>query len=221
MANDGLIGSINNGVYEKTDKSSELTKTTTTSSSISKASDGTTYDKDMFLQLLTAQMQYQDPLEPTSNTEYVAELASFTQIEAIQSVSDQMSNMQANSLVGKTVGIVSDNQEFYGPVDFVTTVDGQVCVSVDGNLYGVDKVQAVIDNDYYQAGLIADSIHSMIASLPNEEELSLNDAQDVATVRTIYDNLTDYYKKRVSEDDIKVLTALEEKIQRLKATAEE
>lgn len=47
-----------------------------------------TYDKEMFLKLLVAEMQYQDPLEPTSNTEYVSELASFSQIEAVQSVSE-------------------------------------------------------------------------------------------------------------------------------------
>ena len=28
-------------------------------------------DKEAFLQLLVAQMKYQDPLEPTSNTEYI------------------------------------------------------------------------------------------------------------------------------------------------------
>ena len=54
----------------------------------------------MFLKLLVAEMQYQDPLEPTSNTEYVSELASFSQIEAVQSVQSQMSTIEANSLVG-------------------------------------------------------------------------------------------------------------------------
>ena len=34
-------------------------------------------DKDAFLQLLVAQMKYQDPLEPTDNTQYVSQLASF------------------------------------------------------------------------------------------------------------------------------------------------
>ena len=38
----------------------------------------------LFLQLLVAEMKYQDPLEPTTNTEYVSELASFTQVEATQ-----------------------------------------------------------------------------------------------------------------------------------------
>ena len=39
---------------------------------------------DQFLQLLCAEMQYQDPLEPTSNTEYVAQLATFSQMEEQQ-----------------------------------------------------------------------------------------------------------------------------------------
>ncbi len=38
-------------------------------------------DFDTFLQLLTAQMQNQDPLEPTNNTEWVAQLASFSSVE--------------------------------------------------------------------------------------------------------------------------------------------
>ena len=35
---------------------------------------------DQFLQILCAEMQYQDPLEPTSNTEYIAQLATFSQL---------------------------------------------------------------------------------------------------------------------------------------------
>ncbi len=36
-----------------------------------KKKSNSTVDKDQFLQLLVAQMKYQDPLEPTSNTEYI------------------------------------------------------------------------------------------------------------------------------------------------------
>ena len=51
-----------------------------TTSSATETSNDLGYDQ--FLQLLCAEMQYQDPLEPTSNTEYVAQLATFSQMEA-------------------------------------------------------------------------------------------------------------------------------------------
>ena len=43
-------------------------------------------DKDAFLQLLVAQMKYQDPLEPTSNTEYISQLATFSELEEMQNL---------------------------------------------------------------------------------------------------------------------------------------
>ena len=43
-------------------------------------------DKDAFLQLLVAQMKYQDPLEPTSNTEYISQLATFSELEEMQNM---------------------------------------------------------------------------------------------------------------------------------------
>ena len=44
-------------------------------SSLAQATDkgNSSVNKDDFLQLLVAQMKYQDPLEPTSNTEWVSQ----------------------------------------------------------------------------------------------------------------------------------------------------
>ena len=58
---------------------------------------------DQFLQLLCAEMQYQDPLEPTSNTEYIAQLATFSQLESQLSVQSTIEASSANDLVGKYV----------------------------------------------------------------------------------------------------------------------
>ena len=58
---------------------------------------------DQFLQLLCAEMQYQDPLEPTSNTEYVAQLATFSQLEEMQNLNQSLTEGSAYNLVGKYV----------------------------------------------------------------------------------------------------------------------
>ena len=42
--------------------------------------------KDAFLQLLVCQMQNQDPMNPNSDTEYVAQLAQFSQLEQLQNL---------------------------------------------------------------------------------------------------------------------------------------
>lgn len=56
---------------------------------------GDTLDKEDFLLLLVTQMQYQDPLEPTSNTEYVAQLAQFSELEQMQNLNSTTVNTSA------------------------------------------------------------------------------------------------------------------------------
>ena len=54
--------------------------------STAKTEGGSDMDKDAFLQLLVAQMKYQDPLQPTSNTEYISQYAQFSQVEQMQNM---------------------------------------------------------------------------------------------------------------------------------------
>lgn len=54
-----------------------------------KSAKSTTVSKDMFLQLLVAQLKNQDPLNPTDNTAFVGQLAQFQQMEqAVNSAAD-------------------------------------------------------------------------------------------------------------------------------------
>ena len=73
-----------------------------TSSTTTKTSNSS-LDKDAFLQLLVAQMQYQDPLEPTSNTEYMSQLAQFSTVEELQNINSTFSSNQALNLAGQYV----------------------------------------------------------------------------------------------------------------------
>lgn len=84
-----------------------------------------TLGKDQFLELLVAQMNNQNPLEPQENGAMVAELAQFSSLEGIQNLNSTVnglsSNMtqsmqsntalQASALVGKSVN-TSGNQGY-------------------------------------------------------------------------------------------------------------
>ena len=48
-------------------------------------------------------MQNQDPLEPTSNTEWVSQYATFTQVEKMGEMAESVDLLRANDLVGKEV----------------------------------------------------------------------------------------------------------------------
>ena len=62
-------------------KNGEIQETASQSSVKQASASKNGMDKEAFLQLLVAQMKYQDPLEPTSNTEYISQYATFSQVE--------------------------------------------------------------------------------------------------------------------------------------------
>ncbi|MCH5268020.1 MAG: hypothetical protein J1E62_06725 [Lachnospiraceae bacterium] len=114
---------------------------------------GSELGKEEFLQLLVTQMKYQDPLEPADNTEYVSQLAQFSELEQMQNLNSTTTNTSAFTLVGRQVRIAVDSgvngvSEVQGTVDYVTIQNGKAYVSVEGTLYSYDDVIEVIDEFY-------------------------------------------------------------------------
>lgn len=74
--------------------------------------------KNEFLNLLVAQLNNQNPLEPQGNGEFIAQLAQFSQVEGIENLNKSMGSLlstyqssqalQASSLVGRKVIVPSD-----------------------------------------------------------------------------------------------------------------
>jgi flagellar basal-body rod modification protein FlgD len=97
-----------------------------------------------FLQLLVAQMQNQNPLEPQSNSEMAAQMAQFTSLQQASSMSASLSMLQANSLIGNTVTLKIDSQTTAtGVVQSVVLKSGTPQIVVDGKFYNLDQVTSV------------------------------------------------------------------------------
>lgn len=96
---------------------------------------------DSFYQLLVAEMQNQDPLEPTSNTEFISQMASFTALQSQQDTQKTQLQNYANSLVGKTVTVTSPTGDaITGKIDYVTYGDSPQ-VSINGTKYGLSAIK--------------------------------------------------------------------------------
>lgn len=97
-----------------------------------------------FLQLLVAQIQYQDPMNPQSDTDMAAQLAQFTSLQQATQSTSSLAMMQANSLVGSTVAIQVDSTDTTsGVVTGVVMNNGAPQITVGGTNYSLSQITAV------------------------------------------------------------------------------
>ncbi len=98
--------------------------------------------KNEFLNLLVAQLNNQNPLEPQGNGEFIAQLAQFSQVEGIEKLNTSMGSLlsgyqssqalQASSLVGRKVIVPTDK----AVVDTAETFKGSLVLPVtSSNVY--------------------------------------------------------------------------------------
>ena len=95
-------------------------------------------DYQAFLKLLVAEMKHQDPTEPMKSTDYVAQLASFSQVEQSVQLNTKLDQLlqttsltQAGALIGRT--ITSADGEVTGTVKEVKLYsDGLMAILEDG-----------------------------------------------------------------------------------------
>lgn len=179
--------------------------TAATEKTTSSAKDGSNLDKDAFLQLLVAQMKYRDPLEPTSNTEYISQLATFSELEEMQNVSASMEKSRASSLVGEYVFMnVTDSSGVItypeGTVDYVVYQGGKTYLSINEELYNIDDLDTVADPEYLLATRLAGNFAEEVAKLPDVELMKLDDMDDVKTLIDVYDSMSSYQQSYVPEE---------------------
>jgi flagellar basal-body rod modification protein FlgD len=72
--------------------------------------------KDAFLQLLATQMQYQDPMNPMDNTQFISQMANFSSLEQMQNLNTTMEtyisgygSLQALGFLGTKISATQTN----------------------------------------------------------------------------------------------------------------
>src|SRR5581483_10072426 len=90
--------------------SPSTTSTTSTTGTTSKTGStiGTAagLGKDDFMQLLIAQLKNQDPMKPTDDTQFVAQLAQFSTLEATNKMSDALEELAGMQALGEAAALI-------------------------------------------------------------------------------------------------------------------
>lgn len=217
---DGLMAPVVDGIIQQT---------STTASSLSKSTkkSNDALGKEDFLKLLVAQMQYQDPLEPTSNTEYISQFATFSELEQMQNVSNSMDMYRASNLVGQTVIMTVTNKttgattQIMGKVDYVMYEAGKAYLSINDDLYSIDDLERVVDPAYLTAIEKAHEIAEQVEKLPKVDKLTIKDREAVEKMLAAYDALSDYEKTFFQKDAKELIESYRTKMKEIVQNAEE
>lgn len=127
----------------------DLTYNNTTTNQV-KTRGSSELGKEEFLKLLVCQMQNQDPLNPQSDQQFIAQLAQFSSLEQMTNLNSTMSNTSAYSLVGKEVIVQKKDSdgtttEVRGTVDSVIMKNGHAQLTINGVNYDLDDLVEVMD----------------------------------------------------------------------------
>nr|WP_300676457.1 flagellar hook capping FlgD N-terminal domain-containing protein [uncultured Acetatifactor sp.] len=212
-----LMAPVKDGVIQETDSQASMKKAQT--------ADNNGMDKDAFLQLLVAQMQYQDPLEPTSNTEYISQYAQFSQVEQMQNMAATSELARATSLVGQEVYIKTTTSNgkqnlLYGKVDYVVFENGKAYLAIDESLYSLDDLDTVVDLDYKNAFDKAYDFTVKLNKLPVVNGIDLSYADDIDELEKIYNEMTDYEKSFLTDENVEKLKKYIEKLKEVREAAD-
>ena len=107
------------------------------SASQPEAASKTQVDYQSFLKLLVAQMKNQDPTNPMDSTQYMAQLASFSNVEQSVQINQKLEQMLQSSTLAQADAIIGRT---------LTSHDGSITGTVSEVRLYSDGIVAVLDN---------------------------------------------------------------------------
>lgn len=107
----------------------------------------TKIDSNTFMTLMLKELEYQDPMDPVSNKDFLSQQAQFTQLSTTQEMSN---NIAANNNIMQTLTLVGKEVTLTDPNDLKKTITGTVSQAVfDG-----DSANVMVNGTEYPISLI-------------------------------------------------------------------
>jgi flagellar basal-body rod modification protein FlgD len=169
------------------------TTTATAPATTSSSSASTTIDMQEFLQLMTTQLQNQDPLEPTDVNEYTNQIVSYAQLgqqtesnETLQSLSSSLTSMMTT----QNAGYVGQKVEYDGAMAPVQDGSASWTYTVDGAQASTALVVTNQDGDVVWSGKgeTGDGEHGLSLSLSDMSGVAEGDILTLTSVSTDADS---------------------------------
>jgi flagellar basal-body rod modification protein FlgD len=109
-------------------------------------------DMDQFLELMIAELQNQDPLNPMDNAQILQQISQIREIGATSKLSDTLDAVllgqnlsSASGMIGRTIkALTDDGHQAQGEVERVTLADGQVRLHVGGQAVRLTNVSEIL-----------------------------------------------------------------------------
>ncbi len=105
-----------------------------------------------FLQMMMAELQNQDPLDPTNTDDMLSELSTMTQVASNETMATTLNSIglgqnlaDAGALIGATVSGLSNNnaQQIVGNVDSVTISGGTPVLNIGSDTMNLSNIEAI------------------------------------------------------------------------------
>ena len=104
-----------------------------TSSALTKS----TLNQEDFLRLFLTELNFQDPLEPLNNREFLAQMAQFSSLEQSRQATEQMENLVFMNSTAQSVGLLGRRVEVVGDAGTVTGTVSAIQFTSSGPLLSV------------------------------------------------------------------------------------
>jgi flagellar basal-body rod modification protein FlgD len=101
---------------------------------------------DAFLQLLVAQLRYQNPMDPSDGTEFLQQTAQFTQVETLQALSETQAQLMNLTQFSLAVGLSGKT------VNAIGTEGSQITGEVAGVRFTADGPELEVDTQWIPIG---------------------------------------------------------------------